>query len=140
MKKLHDLRQHLLECPLQIQADKLLTFTRKGRVTSHAGRPYENRGFAISYLASVIITDFSGDATAFLYILTCWLQEHQPGSSPDAIKFQVDIIDHQKADLSVEIELTDVIRVEQVAGGTQLVAQPHPNVHLQGLFGGYGSS
>lgn len=138
MKKLHDLRQHLLDCPLQIPADKLLTFTRKGHLTSAAGRPFQNGGFSVSYLANVVITDFTGDAIAFLYILTQWLHTNQPGMPPEALKFQVDIIDHQKADLSIEVELTDVVKVEQLPEGTQLTTVQHPNVFLQTLFGGYG--
>lgn len=135
MKKLHDLRAHLLASPLGISADKLLTFAESGRLISNAGMSHQNQAFAVKYQAHVIITDFAGEETALMFVLTRWLHQKQPSAAPDAIAFQIDIISHQQVDVSFRIDLEEVVAVKPQAGGTELVPLGDGNALFGSLFG-----
>lgn len=134
MKKLRTLRDYLLACPLNIQADKLVTWAQKGTVTSHAGMAHQNRNFGVRYDAHIILTDFAGDDTALLYLLTAWLHQHQPNAKPDAITFQVDVIDHDLVDISISLPLDEAVLFEQLPEGIRLTPAQDPDALLFGLF------
>ena len=135
MKKLHDLRDYLLTSPLGLTADKLLTFALSGKVTSYAGLPHQNRSFRVAYQAHVIVTDFAGDETALMYLVTDWVQRNQPGAAPDAVSFQLDIISHRQVDLSILVALEEVVAVQQQEAGTRLTPLGDGNALAGSLFG-----
>lgn len=134
MRKLSDLRQYLLSCPLDIPADKLLTFAEGGRLTSYAGMAHQNSNIALSYTAHCVVTDYAGDHLQLLFLVSRWLDQAEPGHVPDALAFHVDILDHQTADISVKIPLTESIDVKQEAAGTWLTPMPDADVRAFQLF------
>lgn len=134
MRKLSDLRQYLLTSPLDITADKLLTFAESGTVTSYAGMASQNSDISLSYTAHCIVTDYAGDHLQLIYLVSRWLDQAQPGSRPDALAFHIDFIDHQKADISLKMPLVESVSVRTEDAGTWLSPDPDADPRAFGLF------
>jgi hypothetical protein len=123
VKALADLRDFLLASPaLRIGADSLLTFAENGAMESY--RADGNTDFRLSYDAHVIVTGFALDPCILFLVARDWLAEHAPNLSPDGVKFHVDIIDHQSADISLKFPLAETIQVAVTEDGTTLAALP----------------
>lgn len=125
MNKLQSARDFLLASPLDIRADKLLTFAEEGAVTRY--RADGPASFSISYTAHLIVTDYTGQPADLLFVMLDWMDRHAPNTSPDALKFHADIIDHKRADVSLKIDLVDVIRATTTDAGTTLSGQDDPD-------------
>lgn len=125
MKKLATAREHLLASPLGIAADKLLTFAEQGTVTRY--RDGASASFSVAYTAHLIVTDYAGDPAALLFIVLDWMDQNAPNLPPDALKFHADIIDHKRADVSLKVDLVDVVKATAAEGGTALAGQADPD-------------
>jgi hypothetical protein len=136
VRKLQSAREHLLQSPLGIKADKLLTFAEKGTVTSYRGTEAQNRAFEVSYTAHLIVTDYAGEALDLFFVMADWLHRECPGAKPDALRFHVDILDHKKVDVSLMVDLAETVSVAAVAGGTALTPEPDPDALALALFPG----
>ncbi|MBF0375765.1 MAG: phage tail protein [Alphaproteobacteria bacterium] len=122
MLKLRSARDHLLSSPLGLKAEKLLTFAERGQVTAHRGD--RGQAFEITYTAHLIVTDYTGAPEDLLFVALQWLQAHCPGAEADAIKFHVDLISHKSADVSLSLDLTEIIAAHtDEAGATRLAPQ-----------------
>ena len=126
MKKLESLREHLLSSPLQLQADDLLTFAEQGKVISFQGE--DNQHFELRYSANIIITDYSGDADQIACLVLQWLKQHQPHHKEDAIEFEADILSQSAVDLSLKIDLSEIIKVRVEEEGIYLKSCAEPNL------------
>jgi hypothetical protein len=122
VKKPTSLRTHLQQWvpDLARHPDKLLMFINKGRVSCQFGT---NLSYEQHYQLEIIVTDF-GEPTDVLNIpLLIWISEHQPDIllSPEAkaraIEFEADIIDADKADVRITMELSERVIVQPAAGG-----------------------
>lgn len=122
MKKLQAARDYLLTSPLGIEGDQLLTFAEEGSVTRHRGDGPPS--FSIAYTAHLIVTDFAGAPADLLFVASEWVALAVPNAPPDALKFVVDILDHRKADVSLKIDLVDVVKATATEAGTALDGQP----------------
>lgn len=120
MNKLESLRAHLLAIPgeLKIDPDDLLTFAGQGTVYSAAHGT--NQHFELRYKANVIVQNYSGRADQLMFWLLQWLAANQPDHAPEAVEFQADLLNHKSADLSITVDLTETVKVEQVAEGIKL--------------------
>jgi hypothetical protein len=107
VKKLAAARDAILKSPLRIKADKLLTFAEKGTVQSWGGGG--NDAFQVTYTIHLIVTDFAGALQDLLYVTLQWMRADCPGIETDALKFHVDVIDHKSADVSLSLEITEII-------------------------------
>lgn len=126
MRKLQSVRDRLLASALGIPADKLLTFAERGTITACRGDG--PRSFIVSYTAHLIVTDYSGDPDGLFWCLLDWVHSACPGKAPtDVFKFMVDVIDHKAADVSIQIDLDDVIKATTDDAGTTLTGQPDPD-------------
>lgn len=125
MRKLAAAREALLGAGLGLKPSNLLTFAEQGSVLSSRGP--RNRHFALSYQAHLIVTDWSGDPRALLWVLLAWLQADNPAAPDDAIAFHVDVIDHQRADISMRVELTETVRVIETDAGIEISHEPDPD-------------
>ena len=135
MRKLQSARDALLAAPLGIKAKNLLTFAEKGSVVSSRGG--RNGNFRITYTANLIVTDYAGEPQDLLFVLLTWLQAECPNAKEDAIAFHVDIIDHRKADVSLAVELSDLIQVRADETGHWLEAQSDADalaIDMQALY------
>jgi hypothetical protein len=134
MRKLRALREYLLEAPLGLSADKLLTFAEAGTVTSHRGHQAQNQNFLVGYTAHIIVTDYTGDEEQLLYLVTSWLHREQPGAKDDALSFHLDVIDHQRVDISLKVTLVETVTVTQDPAGTWLTPARDPDTLAFPLF------
>jgi hypothetical protein len=115
MKKLASAREAILKSPLKISADKLLTFAEKGTVKSW--RCDGNHAFMLTYTAHLIVTDYTGAPQDLFFVALDWLHRECTDAAEDAIRFHVDIIDHKSADISLAIDITEIVAAPTATGG-----------------------
>ena len=126
VKKLEYLRQYLLASTLQLQPDNLRTFTDRGRVMSFQGD--SNQHFELRYSATVMITDYPGEATQIAYLILQWLKQHQPNHAQEAIQFEAEILSQSVVNLSLKVDLSEMVKVRPEDAGTHLNACAEPNL------------
>lgn len=117
MNKLASIRQAILAAPLKIADKELLTFAEKGTVKSYRGEVDANKAFEITYTAHLIVTDYSGAPQDLFFVAAEWLHRECVDAAEDAIRFHVDIIDHKKADISLAIDITEIIATPDAGAG-----------------------
>ena len=129
MNKPESLRAHLLAAipELKRNPDRLLVFIDNGSMRSTAA---PGLSFEYSYTLNLILTDFAGHPDAVAIPLFAWvlvnqreLMENQERGR-DAIKFEADILDNSKVDLSITLPLTERVIVKRQADGTLHVDHP----------------
>jgi hypothetical protein len=121
MQKPESLRQHLLASVpnLARDPDRLLIFIDNGmlRCTAAPGLSFE-----YEYTLNVILTDYAGHPDAIAVPLFAWLRVHQPElltnleKSRDGVKFEADILDRNKVDLSITLPLSERVIVKELEG------------------------
>ncbi|SDF04863.1 phage tail protein [Rhodospira trueperi] len=125
MKKLTDLRADLLASPLGVTPNRLLTAAESGSV--RADRGTRNAHLELTYRAAVIVTDWSGDPRTLLWWVTDWMHRTSPAAAADAVSFHADIIDHDRADVEIRLDLTETVRATATDAGVQLDREPDPD-------------
>lgn len=129
MNKPESLRNHLLAAvpALRNDPDRLLVFIDNGTVRSTAA---VGLSFEYAYTLNVILTEFAGHPDALMIPLLAWLMVNQHEllanleKGKEAIKFEADILDNSKVDLSIEIPLTERVIVKKQDDGTLQVSHP----------------
>jgi hypothetical protein len=148
MKKPTDLRDHLTQWVPDLAAnpDKLHLYIDKGAIASKLGA---GLGYQYGYSLQIVITDFAESADTLMVPLLVWLQTNQPDLLMDtarrdkAIAFEAEIVDHDKIDIAITLELTERVLVSAVTGGYQCthlgepqlpdLTGPHPwSLYLKG--------
>lgn len=82
--------------------------------------------FEYRYTLNVIVTDYAGDITALIVPMMAYLRTNQPEilENPDlrekAFKFQVDYNNHNTADISFEIQLTERVVAKKDSDNVQI--------------------
>ena len=122
MKKPISLRAHLNQWvpDLAQNPDKLHVFIEKGRVSTKPGR---SAAFAYHYTLQLVITDFAEPLDTLVVPIMLWAQEHQPDlihsldQQSKAIAIEAEIIDHDKIDVALTLELSERVLVRPVQGG-----------------------
>lgn len=121
MKKPADLRAHLedsVTC-LKSDPDKLQVFVERGTIASRLGG---GMSFEYRYDLVLLITDFAEHADALMIPLLAWISVNQsdlmqhPERIEQAIRFQAELIDHDKADIEITIALTEAVVVTEANG------------------------
>jgi len=133
MKKPEQLRAYLSQALPAFKTDpqRLKLFVDEGHVlaTGVSGLSFEYR-----YTLSLIITDYCGSPDTLMVPLLAWLREHQRElfDHPDlreSIRFEADILDHQRVDLEVQVPLTERVGVQEIAPGRyQIEHYPEPSI------------
>lgn len=121
-------RKHLTDAnpTLRRDPDKLQIFADEGRVVATGA---SSLSFEYQYTLNVIVTDYSGHADAIIVPLLAWVRVHQPDlllnseKRRQGFRFDVEFLNQQTADLSIEIDLTE--RVVVTKDGSQLIAEHH---------------
>lgn len=124
MKKPIALRAHLTQWVPDLAAnpEKLHVFIEKGRVASKQGK---GLGFEYHYTIEILITDFAESPDVLIVPLLIWLQTHQPDLLLDPVRrdqattFKAEIIDHDKIDIMLTLELSERVLVHPTLGGYQ---------------------
>lgn len=123
MNKPDSLRSHLLACvpALKHDPDRLLIFIDNGKVRCTAAT---SLSFEYAYDLQIILTEFAGHPDSVMLPLLGWLQINQSelmanlDKSATGIKFEADIIDNSKVDLSLTLPLTERVVVKKQGDGT----------------------
>ncbi|WP_296250308.1 phage tail protein [Pseudomonas sp. UBA4194] len=129
MNKPASLREHLLRLVAELQhdPDRLLIFIDNGTMRSTAA---EGLSFEYSYTLNIILTDYAGHPDAVAIPLLAWVKVNQRelmenlDRGKDAIKFEADILDNSKVDLSIKLPLTERVIVKAMETGALSVDHP----------------
>lgn len=129
MYKPLSLRRHLSESipDLKQNPDKLLVFADEGRIVASGTN---SLSFECCYQLTIIITDYAGDTDTLMVSLLTWVGAHQhdlltnPERRHSGISFEVDFINHETADYSIKLELSERVIVKQTEQGTLNISHP----------------
>lgn len=104
---------------LQEDPSKLLVFVDKGRVLSPGPK---GLSFEYGYTLNLILTDISGSADPVMVAILEWAAVNQPellkvNDDSNIITFEVDHGTHDTYDLSIELPLTESVRVARDNAG-----------------------
>lgn len=130
MKKLESLRASLLASVPQLRGDpsKLEIYVDKGEVTTRAG----SLSFEYGYTASIWVQEYAGDVDKLLVPLLAWTAENQPdlfeAGDRKPFSFESDLLDAQTYDITVTIQLTELVRVEEQAKGLKVTHVDEPRL------------
>ncbi|MCP2016835.1 phage tail protein [Qipengyuania citrea] len=115
---------------LRIDPTRLALWVEDGAVRS---RSTGDLSFSFEYPLSVLLRDMKTDIALVTLAITRWLHVHQPnllaGGSGDSFKFETDILDNEKADILVTLQLTEPVKVTPKEGGgfdLEYLAEPDP--------------
>lgn len=115
MKKPDSLRAAIVAAmpALDQDPDRFLVFVKTGKLVSRWGA---DPSFEYRYTLVIGLLDFPGDPNLLFLSIQQWLQVNQadilvPGRDDDAFDFAADILDSGKADIRVEIPLTESVIV-----------------------------
>lgn len=132
MNKPDSLRALLLQAVPDLQEDRLLMFIDEGKVRCTGA---ESLSFEYGYNLQIILTDYAGHPDAVMVPLLGWLKVNQSellenlDMSKEGVKFEADILDRTKVDLSITLPLTErVIVGTNGQGGTTIkhAGEPQP--------------
>jgi len=139
MLKPGHLRHHLTEANpmLRRNPDRLHVFADRGRVVSTGA---SSLSFEYQYTLNIIVTEYAGHADAIIVPLLAWIRVHQPdlmlndARRKDGFRFDVEFLNQQAVDLSIEIDLTERVIVSRDDHGRLAAAHvgepPDPNFPL----------
>lgn len=129
MNKPESLRVHLLDQvpELRHNPDRLLIFIDNGKVRCTAAA---SLSFEYNYDLQVILTDFAGHPDSVMVPLLAWLRVNQSellenlDKSAEGIKFEADLLDKSKVDLSLSLPLTERVVVRTDDTGAVIISHP----------------
>jgi len=116
MKKPSILRSMLLAAVPSIGAapETLSMFIDKGRV---AARLTKSLSFEYRYTLNIVVQEYAGDMDTLFVPLLAWIAEYQPDllerGEQEPFSFESEILDGDCADVSIDLELTERVRVDR---------------------------
>lgn len=124
MKKPATLRRHLeAHVPhLRRYPDKIHIYIGEGRLVSKLGK---SLSFEWHYELKVLFTDFIDSPDTIVVPLLSWIATNQydifldPDARNSAIKFESEVIDHEKIDILFRLPLTERVVVTPTDNGWQ---------------------
>lgn len=134
MNKPESLRTHLLATigELKHNPDRLLIFIVNGKIRCTAAA---SLSFEYSFDLLVILTDFAGHPDSVMLPLLGWLKVNQSEllenleKVADGIKFEADLIDKSKVDMSLVLPLTERVVVRTDDEGNVTIIHPGEPQH-----------
>lgn len=120
MKKPESLKALLLASVpgLADKPENLSMFIDKGRI---AARLTGSLSFEYRYTVNVVVQDFSGDVDALFVPLLAWVADQQPDllerDQQEPFSFESEILDGDLADISIDLELTERVKVARTDDG-----------------------
>jgi len=128
MKKLETLRAHLIASVPTIRnsPEKMEIFVDKGDVAVRAG----SLSFEYSYTASIWVQDHAGSVDTLLVPILAWIAANQPDlfekGERKPFTFESELLDADTCDITITLELTELVRVEQQPRGLKVTHLPEP--------------
>ncbi|WCM29190.1 phage tail protein [Sphingomonas sp. QA11] len=120
MRKPEGLRRLLLAAVPGLADDpsRLSMFIDKGRLSTRANG---SLSFEYLYTLNIVVQDYAGDVDALMVPLLAWVAEVQPDllerGEREPFSFESEILDGDAADVSINLELTERVRVVRQPGG-----------------------
>lgn len=138
MKKPASLRAALVAALPDLARDpeRLLVFIDAGALHSTYA---PGLSFETAYTLNLILTDFAGDPLVVWLAILIWLRVNQAelldniDKRQSGITFEADIIDHDKVDLSIKLQLTERVIVKDLGNGKldiSIADEPQPEARL----------
>jgi len=136
MLKPESLRQLLFATALVGQAEKLATFIDRGRVECRRG---VNLTFKYHYTLNLVVQGYTGSPDALMIPILAWIAEQQPDlldrEPNEPFTFESELLDADTADVSIELELSELVLVERT-GKSKFKATHVPEPVLTDAFPG----
>lgn len=114
MNKPEGLRRLLLATALKGAGDKLSMFVDRGRLRA---RMTGSAAFEYAYSLEIVVQDYAGSIDDLMVPVLAWVAEQQPDlierNGSDAMTFESELLDGDRADVSITLELTEVVMVER---------------------------
>ncbi|OOG53329.1 phage tail protein [Rhodanobacter sp. C03] len=138
MKKPASLRAALVAALPDLARDpeRLLVFIDAGSLQSTYA---PGLSFETTYTLNLIVTDFAGDPLVVWLAILIWLRVNQlelldnVDKRQTGVQFEADIIDHDKVDLSIKLQLSERVIVRDLGNGKldiTIADEPQPEAHL----------
>lgn len=126
MNKPASLRRALVAAipSLEAEPDKLSVFIDQGSIVATGTR---SLSFEYRYIVHALVMDFAGDADTVFVALIEWARANQPDLMTNPIErehgitFEVDILNHATADLSIKLALTESVVVATSEDGKRII-------------------
>lgn len=139
MNKPDSLRDLLLQAVpgLRKNPERPLMFIDQGKVRCAAAA---SLSFEYSYTLQMILTDFDGHTDSVMIPILDWLRVNQSellvntDKSAEGLKFEADMLDRSKVDLSLTLPLTERVIVTRRGGGgfaVEHAAEPQYEGHAE---------
>lgn len=131
MKKPEALKAVLLAVVPSLANDpaKLSMFIDKGRICARRTR---SLSFEYRYTLSIVVQDYAGEIDDLMIPILAWIAKEQPDllerEQQEPFAFESEILDANTADVSIDIELTERVLVERIAGGLKPTHLPEPRL------------
>lgn len=123
MRKLHALRQYLIDAvpALQRDPDRLLTFVEDGSIEFARGG---NLSHGYSYTAQLVLTDYADAIDAIMIPLLDWLAVYQPDLPHEqAVSFEAEILSNSAVDVALRVQLSERVVAKRDCATGQIHAE-----------------
>jgi hypothetical protein len=130
VKKPESLKALLLDSVpgLKDKPENLAMFIDKGRI---AARLTDSLSFEYRYTVNVVVQDYAGDVDALFVPLLAWVAEQQPDllerDQQEPFSFESQILDGDLADVSIDLELTERVKVARTEEGLVVTHLDEPS-------------
>lgn len=114
---------------LKTSPEQLRIFVDNARIVSTLAT---SLSFEYQYQLNLLITDFTQDADLLIVPILAWLREHQPDIMATAAKqqegftFRADMNNDNSFDISINLQLTEMVIVKQEGGALRVTHRPEP--------------
>ncbi|MGC6386650.1 phage tail protein [Ewingella sp. S1.OA.A_B6] len=114
---------------LKTSPEQLRVFIDHARIVSTLAT---SLSFEYQYQLNLLITDFTQDADLLIVPTLAWLREHQPDIMATAAKqqegftFRADMNNDNSFDISINLQLTEMVIVKQEGGALRVTHRPEP--------------
>ncbi|WP_313539764.1 phage tail protein [Sphingomonas sp.] len=138
MEKPDSLRRVLLAHVPLLRDDpaKLSLFVDKGRIAARPG----SLAFEYRYTLNIVVQDYAGSIDGLMVPILAWISEAQPdllqAGPQEPFRFESELLDADSADVSIWIELSEIVTVRpEAAGGftTEHPSEPRIADAFEGL-------
>jgi hypothetical protein len=128
MRKANELREYLTRHNrfLSENPDRLHVFVEQGSIVSTASR---NLSHEYRFTLTIVVTDYAGPTDAIMLPLLAWIRIKQPellankDRRENAISFDVELLNHDTADVEIKLPLTERVVVRTSPDGGALVVE-----------------
>lgn len=129
MDLLTDLHRTLTQGPLALPDEAVSAWAERGQLVSVAGA--DNRQFEVQYQGHLLVVDYTGDPKVIFWLAADWLDRVEPHHAPDALAFEAEILDRERTDVHLMIQLTERVIVAPSPGGHTLTSVRVPDLRAE---------